>query len=123
MDAVQDALMRLTPPAFENRRNFRNGALEWSEYRFGDLALESCKEQDAGALLLIVSTPDPTATSRGLEKYSARWDKALHKAFGRSVKFVLCSNEQSEPESVGSLGTETRTGGQIWELPHHPPAE
>lgn len=97
VDAVHDALMRLTPVAFEKRRNFRNGAVEWNEYRFGDLAFESLEESGADRLVLTVSSPDPDATARGLEKYKNRWDKALHKAFGEPVRLSILGNTQHAP--------------------------
>jgi hypothetical protein len=89
IDAVHNALMRLTPPSFENRANFRNGALEWQDYRFGDLALESYDTSRNRGLVLIVSSPDPAATARGLEKYQSRWNTALQKAFGQGVQLEL----------------------------------
>ncbi|MBW4045606.1 MAG: helix-turn-helix domain-containing protein [Acidobacteria bacterium] len=89
VDAVHDALMRLTPPAFENRTNFRNGALEWHDYRFGELSLESYEMTRNRGLVLIVSSPDAPATARGLEKYKSRWNTALQKAFGQAVQVEL----------------------------------
>lgn len=94
-DAVHDALMRLTPPAFEKRRNFRNGAVEWGEYRFGDLTVHSCEPDPVNGLVLALTSPDATATARGLEKYKARWDAALQKAFGQSVRLVLRPGAES----------------------------
>lgn len=94
VNAVHDALMRLTPPAFEKRRNFRNGAEEWNEYRFGDLAFESLEDSGADGLVLKVSSPDPDATARGLEKYKNRWDKALLKEFGKPVRLAIRASTQ-----------------------------
>ena len=93
-EAVREALVRLSPPAFENRRGFRNGALEWSEYRFNDLSVISCEVDDTSALALTVSSPDPKATECGLEKYKSRWEKALGRAFGQPVYLKLKANEQ-----------------------------
>jgi Helix-turn-helix domain len=111
IDAVHDALTLLTPLAFENRCGFRNGALEWSEYRFGDLTVNSCEVDHAGAIVLSVSSPDPKATARGLEKYKARWHKALNKSFGRSVQLRLCGNERSAGNPLGQASEEIRQGG------------
>jgi hypothetical protein len=98
VNSVHDALMRLTPPAFEKRRNFRNGAVEWQEYRFGDLTLESYEGNSTHGLVLKVSSPDPATTVRGLEKYKARWDDALNEAFGQSVRLTLTAgNERVTP--------------------------
>lgn len=83
---VHDALMRLTPPSFEKRTNFRNGLLEWKDYRFGDLGLESYEMTRNRGLVLILSSPDATATKRGLEKYKTRWNAALQNAFGQAVQ-------------------------------------
>lgn len=88
-EAVHDALMRLTPTAFENRANFRNGALEWQDYRFGEMGLESYELTRNRGLVLIVSSPQAAATARGLEKYQSRWNTALQKAFGQAVQVEL----------------------------------
>lgn len=102
-DSVHDALMRLTPPAFEKRRNFRNGAVEWNDYRFGDLAIESCEANPVHGLVLTVNSPDPAATGRGLEKYKSRWTAALQKAFGQSVRLVVRADAN---RAISSTGTE-----------------
>lgn len=94
VNAVHDALTRLTPPAFEKRRNFRNGAAEWQEYRFGDLAFEFCDGDRAYGLVLTVSSPDPAATGRGLEKYKSRWNTALRRAFGQAVQLKLIAGNE-----------------------------
>jgi hypothetical protein len=105
-EAVHDALMRLTPTAFENRANFRNGAIEWQDYRFGELALEFYEMTRNRGLVLIVSSPDATATARGLEKYQSRWNTALQKAFGQSVQVELRERtaraiQSAAPASIG----------------------
>lgn len=89
IEAVHGALIRLTTPAFEKRDGFRNGAVEWQEFRFGDLALESYEVDRVHGLVLTVSSPEPTLTALGLVKYKARWDKALLKALGRPALLKL----------------------------------
>jgi DNA-binding Lrp family transcriptional regulator len=117
VNAVHDALMRLTPPSFESRANFRNGAFEWQDYRFGEMALESYEMTRSRGLVLTVSSPNSAATARGLEKYKARWSAALQRAFGQAVQLELseraeriilpaapsASNESSELVPISSV--------------------
>jgi hypothetical protein len=67
-------------PAFEKRLGFCNGALEWQDYRFGNPALDSYEMSRERGMVLILSSPDPAATARGLEKYNSRWNSALQKS-------------------------------------------
>jgi len=90
VDSVYDAMMATVPVMLESRPGYRNGFLDWQEYRFADLGAESAEEVGADTLLLRVSSPDPDATRAGLEKYKDRWDKALKAAFGRPVKLEIC---------------------------------
>jgi hypothetical protein len=110
-EAIHEALMRLSPTAFENRVNFRNGALEWQDYRFGDLALESYEMSRNRGLVLIVSSPDATATTRGLEKYKARWSAALQKAFGQAVQVEV--RERVRPVLQSAAPSAAKESGEL----------
>ena len=96
VDSVREALMRLTPPAFEKRQGYRNGVDEWKAFLFGDMALRDCHTDCKGGLVLVVSSPDLEVTKRGLEKYSARWGKALLSAFGKSVRITFSASGEGQ---------------------------
>jgi hypothetical protein len=102
VNTVHDGLMPLTPPDHEKRRNFSNGLEDWNKYRFGDMAFESFERSRADGLVLKVSSPDPDATKRGLEKYKNRWAKALQAAFGEPVHLSFVPDPKCPPLSAGA---------------------
>ena len=108
-NAMHDALMRLTPPAFEKREGFRNGLVEWREYCFGDLVLESCEDDRSNGLVLTLSSPNPVATLTGFEKYKNRWSKALRQAFGRSAQLRVLDKrrENDQPDNSAKVDSVT----------------
>lgn len=88
VDRVHHALMANVPVKLESRPGYRNGFLDWQEYRFGDLVAVSF-EVTAFGIRLRVSSPHVAASSMGFEKYKDRWEKALSAAFGRPVQVEL----------------------------------
>jgi Helix-turn-helix domain len=92
VESVHGALMASAPRKLESRPGYRNGYQDWQEYSFDDLVAESM-ERVASGILLRVSSPDPAASQAGLQKYKARWDKALNAAFGCDVEVRLQPND------------------------------
>ena len=77
-----NALLTLTPLALQNRPGFTNGHEDWRLFRFNEAAVESAELDARGGVVVTLSSPDPEATERGLEKYQRRIAFALNQFYG-----------------------------------------
>jgi hypothetical protein len=95
MQDLSKALLPLSPWALENRPGFTNGSKDWRSFRFNEVAAESAEMNAQGAVVVTLSSPNPKATARGLEKYQRRIALTLSKFYGCNAVLRLQGRELS----------------------------
>ncbi len=82
IEDLRKGLLTLTPLALEKRSGFVNGSKDWQSFRFNEVTVEAVEMDAKGGVVLILSSPNPKATARGLQKYQKRIALTLTKFYG-----------------------------------------
>jgi hypothetical protein len=93
MENLGKGLLTLTPRDLEKRAGFTNGSKDWRSFRFNEVAVESVEMDARGVVVLVLSSPNPKATARGIEKYQSRIAVTLSKFYGCKAKIKLQSRK------------------------------
>jgi len=71
------------------RDGLTNRTKDWKSFCFPRVEVSLVETNARGGLILLLSSPKPRATLRGLEKYRSQFESALEKFYGREVCLIL----------------------------------
>jgi hypothetical protein len=86
MKDIRDHLLNSRPHSL----HLTNGFSDWRSFGFGSLAVQSWRDED---LTLVLSTNDPEAARRGLDKYRKLWQASLRKWYECEVRVEFVKAE------------------------------